>query len=70
MPAKTPVAFLGLGTMGTGMAGQLLSKGFDLTVYNRSPEKAHALQARGAKVAKTPAEAAKGANVRHQHAGR
>ena len=44
--------------MGAGMAGQLLTnKLFDVTVYNRSIGKAELLQARGAKVASTPAEA-------------
>jgi 3-hydroxyisobutyrate dehydrogenase len=44
--------------MGAGMASRLLSKGFDVTVWNRSPDKADALVALGAKVAKTPGEAA------------
>ena len=58
---KTPVAFLGLGIMGASMAGNLINKGFDVTVFNRSPEKASDLKARGAKVANTPSDAVKGA---------
>lgn len=34
------LAFLGLGVMGFPMAGHLHQAGYDITVYNRSPEKA------------------------------
>jgi 3-hydroxyisobutyrate dehydrogenase-like beta-hydroxyacid dehydrogenase len=34
------IAFIGLGRMGSGMARNLLRAGHDLTVYNRSREKA------------------------------
>jgi 3-hydroxyisobutyrate dehydrogenase len=61
--AKTPVALLGLGTMGAGMAGNLLKAGFPLAVYNRSRAKAEAFAAQGARVAETPADAASGAGV-------
>jgi 3-hydroxyisobutyrate dehydrogenase-like beta-hydroxyacid dehydrogenase len=57
------VAFLGLGRMGGAMAANLLSAGFDLTVWNRSGEKCSPLAARGARVAGTPAQAARGAEV-------
>ncbi|MGH9587548.1 MAG: NAD(P)-dependent oxidoreductase [Acidobacteriaceae bacterium] len=57
------VALLGLGTMGHGMAKNLLNAGFSLTVYNRTRAKAEALAAQGAAVAKTPAEAAATADV-------
>jgi 3-hydroxyisobutyrate dehydrogenase-like beta-hydroxyacid dehydrogenase len=53
-----PVGVIGLGGMGSGMAGQLLSAGFDVTVYNRTQSVADALVGRGAKRARTPAEAA------------
>ena len=59
----TSVALLGLGTMGAGMAGNLLKAGFPLTVYNRTASKAAPLAEAGARVAATPAEAAKGAQV-------
>jgi 3-hydroxyisobutyrate dehydrogenase len=58
-----PVALLGLGLMGGGMARRLLGAGFPLTVYNRSPEKANSLVAAGAKFAASPREAAKKASV-------
>lgn len=61
------VALLGLGTMGRGMAGNLVKAGFALTVWNRTPGKAEEFAAseagRGARVAKTPAEAVRGAEV-------
>ncbi|HRE13203.1 MAG TPA: NAD(P)-dependent oxidoreductase [Usitatibacteraceae bacterium] len=58
MSAK--VAFLGLGVMGFPMAGHLKARGYDVTVYNRTPEKAAQWVARhGGRSAPTPAEAAK-----------
>ena len=56
------VALLGLGTMGAGMAANWLAKGFELSVWNRTPAKAQALAGKGAKVAATPREAAAGAD--------
>jgi 3-hydroxyisobutyrate dehydrogenase len=56
------VALLGLGTMGAGMASNWLAKGFELSVWNRTPAKAQALAGKGAKVAATPREAAQGAD--------
>jgi 3-hydroxyisobutyrate dehydrogenase len=58
--AKT--AFLGLGVMGFPIAGHLMAKGHQVTVYNRSPAKAEAWVAQhGGKAAATPMEAARGA---------
>lgn len=57
------IAILGLGTMGVGMAANLLKAGFSLTVYNRTPEKAQALIGDGARFASTPAEAALDASI-------
>jgi 3-hydroxyisobutyrate dehydrogenase len=56
------VAFLGLGVMGYPMAGHLKNKGgHEITVYNRSSEKAGKWVAQhGGKSAKTPKEAAEG----------
>ena len=61
--SKQRVALLGIGTMGRGMAANLLKAGFPLTVYNRTREKAEPLAAQGATIAGTPAEGAKGADV-------
>ena len=57
------VAILGLGTMGAGMAANLLKAGFSLSVYNRTAEKAQALISRGALFASTPADASRNASV-------
>jgi 3-hydroxyisobutyrate dehydrogenase len=57
------VSILGLGTMGSGMAANLLKAGFTLTVYNRTGAKAQPLVDAGARLASTPADAAQGASV-------
>src|SRR5262245_50047189 len=54
------VGFIGLGSMGSGMAANLLRVGHTLTLFNRTPDKAEALVAEGATLAKTPSEAARG----------
>jgi 3-hydroxyisobutyrate dehydrogenase len=58
------VAFLGLGVMGYPIAGHLQNKGYDVVVYNRTPSKAQSWQAEyGGKIATSPAEAAKDADI-------
>jgi 3-hydroxyisobutyrate dehydrogenase len=57
------VAFLGLGIMGSGMAGRLLAAGYPLTVYNRSADKSRPLADRGASVATSPRDAAATADI-------
>jgi len=56
------VAVLGLGAMGSRMADRLLKAGFQVTVWNRNPEKAQALLQAGARLAQHPREAAAGAD--------
>src|SRR5437660_7712902 len=51
------ISYLGLGTMGSGMASNLLKGGYELTVWNLSVEKCEALARKGARVADTPADA-------------
>ncbi|HYY76707.1 MAG TPA: NAD(P)-dependent oxidoreductase [Gaiellaceae bacterium] len=51
------VAVVGLGGMGSRIASRLLDAGHDVVVWNRTPEKADELVARGAAQAATPAEA-------------
>ncbi len=56
------VSFLGLGVMGYPMAGHLAQAGHDVTVYNRSADKAARWVAQhGGRSAATPAAAAEGA---------
>ncbi len=57
------VAFIGLGNMGGHMARNLLRAGHEITVWNRTLSKADDLRAQGAKVAKSPAEAAQAAEA-------
>jgi 3-hydroxyisobutyrate dehydrogenase-like beta-hydroxyacid dehydrogenase len=57
------VAFIGLGRMGHGMAGRYLDNGFKVAVWNRSKAKAEDLIARGARWARSPADAADGADA-------
>lgn len=52
------VGFMGLGVMGTAMCSNILAAGHELSVYNRTPEKARDLTALGAHVAASPAELA------------
>ncbi len=49
--------------MGAPMARRLLEAGFELAVYNRSRERAAALHAAGARLAASPAEAIRGADL-------
>ncbi|MBC9879854.1 NAD(P)-dependent oxidoreductase [Bradyrhizobium sp. INPA01-394B] len=57
------IAVLGLGAMGSRMAANLLKAGHAVTVWNRTPQAAAALVTRGANQARTPKEAADGADV-------
>jgi 2-hydroxy-3-oxopropionate reductase len=52
------IAYLGLGIMGRPMAANLVKAGHDVTVWNRTPKSVE-----GARVAATPAEAAKDAEI-------
>jgi 3-hydroxyisobutyrate dehydrogenase-like beta-hydroxyacid dehydrogenase len=54
------IGFIGLGQMGQGIAANLIKAGHEVTVYNRSPEKAAPLAALGATLAKNPAAASTG----------
>jgi 3-hydroxyisobutyrate dehydrogenase-like beta-hydroxyacid dehydrogenase len=51
------ISYLGLGTMGGGMAANLLKAGYKLTVWNRSVEKCEPFARKGARVAESPADA-------------
>jgi 3-hydroxyisobutyrate dehydrogenase-like beta-hydroxyacid dehydrogenase len=54
------IGFIGLGNMGSAIAGRLLEAGHRLRVWNRSPEPARHLAQRGAQVAATAEEAFRG----------
>ncbi len=53
------VGFIGLGIMGRGMAANLLAKGFDVTVWNRTASRADGLVEAGAARAESPAAVAR-----------
>ncbi|WP_326612365.1 NAD(P)-dependent oxidoreductase [Streptomyces scopuliridis] len=57
------VAVLGTGIMGAAMARNLCRAGHDVRVWNRTPAKAEALVADGARAFATPAEAVADADV-------
>ncbi|MBV9279102.1 MAG: NAD(P)-dependent oxidoreductase, partial [Chloroflexi bacterium] len=57
------IAVLGLGNMGRAAATRLLGKGYEVGVWNRSPDKAAELVERGAAEAPTVAEAVAGSDV-------
>ena len=52
------IGFVGLGQMGAAMAANLQKAGFDLRIYNRSPEKTKSFVDKGATQATSAADAA------------
>jgi 3-hydroxyisobutyrate dehydrogenase-like beta-hydroxyacid dehydrogenase len=57
------ISYLGLGTMGAGMASNLLRVGYKLTVWNRSAEKCKPFARKGARLAESPADAVRDADL-------
>ena len=63
-PKREAVAFIGLGVMGYPMAGHLAKAGHEVTVYNRTEDKAARWVAQyGGRMAPTPHAAAQGASI-------
>jgi 2-hydroxy-3-oxopropionate reductase len=60
---KAKMGLIGLGLMGRPMGMNLLKAGHPLTVWNRTASRAEELVAAGAKLAKSPKEAASGVDV-------
>jgi len=58
---STHIAFLGTGRLGAGFVEAALGRGDSVAVWNRTASKAKALEAFGARVAATPADAVKDA---------
>lgn len=54
MPER--IGFIGLGTMGAGMASNLIEKGHDVVVWNRTASRMEPLVSAGASAATSPAE--------------
>jgi len=59
----TSVGYIGLGEIGAPIARRLLHAGHDVTVWNRTPDKARPFEAEGASLAATPAELARRCDV-------
>lgn len=57
------IGFIGLGIMGSRMAANLIKKGFQVSVYNRTPEKMEPLVALGATACESVAQLAKKIDV-------
>lgn len=59
------IAFFGTGLLGSGFVRALVRRGETVHVWNRSPEKAKALEAHGARAFDDPADAAEGCERVH-----
>jgi 3-hydroxyisobutyrate dehydrogenase len=59
------IAILGTGLLGSGFARALLARGETVHAWNRSPDKARALETHGARAFADPADAARGASRVH-----
>lgn len=57
------IAFFGLGNMGEPMALNLIRAGHEVTTFNRTAGKAASVAAAGARMAKTPAQALRNAEI-------
>lgn len=62
-PGHTRIGWIGSGIMGAPMAARLLSAGYHLTIYSRTPSKAAPLLLLGATLATSPADVALSADV-------
>lgn len=63
--AHETVAFYGAGMLGSAMVQNLLSRGIAVHVWNRTAQRAQALESDGARAFTDPVEAAQGANRVH-----
>jgi 3-hydroxyisobutyrate dehydrogenase-like beta-hydroxyacid dehydrogenase len=61
----TRIAFLGTGLLGSGLVEAAAKRGEQITVWNRTIDKARALEQFGARVADTPADAVRGVSRVH-----
>jgi 3-hydroxyisobutyrate dehydrogenase len=62
-PARPAIAVLGTGRMGAPIARNLLAAGFEVSVWNRTADRAAPLAADGARQSSSPAKAAEGAEM-------
>ncbi|KAG6389823.1 hypothetical protein SASPL_151297 [Salvia splendens] len=62
-PTRTRIGWIGIGVMGGAMASRLISAGYSVTIYARTPSKAASLLSLGAKLADSPADLAAASDV-------
>lgn len=62
-PGTTRVGWVGTGVMGLSMCGHVMSKGYPVTVHNRTRAKAQPLVDRGATWAATPRDVAEASDI-------
>jgi 3-hydroxyisobutyrate dehydrogenase len=60
---KPSIGFIGMGRMGSHMVQRLIDAGYQLTVYDRTKEKAQKVGEQGAQVAQTPRDLATGCQI-------
>ncbi|MGA9717788.1 MAG: NAD(P)-binding domain-containing protein, partial [Acidobacteriaceae bacterium] len=63
MNAEQKLAFLGLGQMGAPISRLLLAQGHNVTLWNRSRDKAESVATGNARIATSPGEAAAHADI-------
>ena len=62
-PGSTRIGWIGTGVMGASMCGHLVDKGFEVTLFTRSKDKAEPLIEKGAAWADSPREVAEKSDV-------
>src|SRR5262245_17208692 len=62
-PVRTRIGWIGTGVMGRWMCQHAMARGFQATVYNRSPDKAQPLVELGAALADSPRAVAERSDV-------
>ncbi|GKA45823.1 probable 3-hydroxyisobutyrate dehydrogenase-like 2, mitochondrial [Tanacetum coccineum] len=62
-PSQTQIGWIGTGIMGSAMASHLISAGYTLFIYARTPSKTASLQSLGARLVSSPSELAKTCDI-------
>jgi 3-hydroxyisobutyrate dehydrogenase-like beta-hydroxyacid dehydrogenase len=63
MPEKKKIGFIGIGMMGLPMVQNLITAGYQLTIYNRTPERASSLIDLGVEVKNNPLDVAEAGGI-------
>ncbi|KAM7250357.1 hypothetical protein ACFE04_022240 [Oxalis oulophora] len=63
LPSNLRIGWIGIGVMGGAMASRLLSAGYSVTIYARTPSKSQHLQTLGANFVNSPHELAQSCDV-------